>query len=62
ETYTQFLLPPGFDEMPHFHPTLQVMMDSLCFSHDFKGTQFVIWQMNEFRVQDSWTQRIDCQS
>ncbi|CAJ2670625.1 unnamed protein product [Trifolium pratense] len=28
------------------------MMDSLCFSHDFKGTQFVIWQMKEFGVQD----------
>jgi F-box interacting protein len=61
ETYTQFLLPSGFDEVPHFQPTLHVLMDFLCFSHDFKRTEFVIWQMKEFGVQESWTQlfRID---
>ena len=61
EAYTQFLLPPGFDEVPQFQPTLHVLMDCLCFSHDFKGTEFVIWQMKEFGVQESWTQlfRID---
>ncbi|AES75691.1 putative F-box domain-containing protein [Medicago truncatula] len=55
ETYTQFLLPFGFDEVPHFQPTLHVLMDCLCFSHDFKGTEFVIWQMKKFGVQESWT-------
>ncbi|GAU40144.1 hypothetical protein TSUD_163140 [Trifolium subterraneum] len=61
ETYTHFLLPPGFDELPRYQPTLHVLMDCLCFSHDFKRTEFVIWQMKEFGVQESWTQlfRID---
>ncbi|XP_058741764.1 F-box/kelch-repeat protein At3g23880-like [Vicia villosa] len=55
ETCTQFLLPPGFEEVPCFQPALNVLMDCLCFSHDFKGIQFVIWQMKEFGVQESWT-------
>ncbi|RHN39886.1 hypothetical protein MtrunA17_Chr8g0348801 [Medicago truncatula] len=61
ETYMQFCLPSGFDEVPYFQPTLQVLLDRLCFSHDFKETQFVIWQMSEFGFQESWTQlfRID---
>jgi hypothetical protein len=56
EAYTQFLLPPGFDVVPSVEPSLRVLMDCLCFSHDFKGTEFVIWQMKEFGVQESWTQ------
>jgi hypothetical protein len=56
EAYTQFLLPPGFDAVPSVEPSLRVLMDCLCFSHDFKGTEFVIWQMKEFGVQESWTQ------
>ncbi|CAI8600048.1 unnamed protein product [Vicia faba] len=32
------------------------MMDCLCFSHDFNKTEFVIWQIKEFGVQQSWTQ------
>ncbi|CAL5192165.1 unnamed protein product [Lathyrus oleraceus] len=55
ETCSQFLLPPGFDEVPCFQPALNVLMDYLCFSHDFKRIQFVIWQMKEFGVQGSWT-------
>ncbi|XP_045793457.1 F-box protein At1g11270-like [Trifolium pratense] len=56
ETYKQFSLPPGFDELPRYQPTLHVLMDSLCFSHDFKRTEFVTWKMTEFGVQESWTQ------
>ncbi|XP_045793459.1 F-box/kelch-repeat protein At3g23880-like [Trifolium pratense] len=61
ETYTQISPPLGFDEVPRFSPNLHVMMDCLCFSHDFKGIEFVIWQMKEFGVQESWTRlfRID---
>ncbi|XP_058761281.1 F-box/kelch-repeat protein At3g23880-like [Vicia villosa] len=55
ETCTQFLLPSGFDEVPFFQPTHSVLMDCLCFSHDLKGSEFVIWQMKEFGVQKSWT-------
>ncbi|GAU40139.1 hypothetical protein TSUD_163080 [Trifolium subterraneum] len=56
ETYTQFLLPPGFDKVPRIQPTLVILLDCLCFSHDFKRTEIVIWQMKEFGVQESWTQ------
>jgi len=31
-------------------------MDCICFSHDFEKTYFVIWQMKEFEVEESWTQ------
>ncbi|KAI5442004.1 hypothetical protein KIW84_011172 [Lathyrus oleraceus] len=56
ETNTQFLLPEGFVELPCVEPYLCVIMDCLCFSHDFNKTEFVIWQMKEFGVQESWTQ------
>ena len=70
ETLAQFLLPFGLYEVLNDgwlsgwadnQPTLQVLMDHLCISHDFERTGFVIWQMKEFGVQESWTQlfRID---
>jgi len=37
------------------YPKLSVLNDYLCFFHDFKQTHFVIWQMKEFGVQESWT-------
>jgi F-box interacting protein len=58
ETFTQ-LLPPrsfDFDGVPSFEPSLCVLMDCLCYCHDFKENYFVIWQMKEFGVQESWTQ------
>jgi len=33
-----------------------MLMDCLCFSHRFRGTNFVIWKMMEFGVQESWNQ------
>jgi len=56
ETYTQLLLPRGFEEVPRYQPTLVVLMDCLCFSYDFKGTHFVIWKMKNFGVHESWIQ------
>jgi len=56
ETDTRLLLPTGFDEVPYVELSLRVLMDCLCFSHDYKRTEFVIWQMKEFgvpRVLDS---------
>ncbi|KAL5058092.1 hypothetical protein RYX36_029696, partial [Vicia faba] len=55
ETCTQLLLPSGFDELPFIQPNVNVLMDCLCFSHDLKGSEFVIWQMKKFGVQKSWT-------
>ncbi|XP_058739589.1 F-box/kelch-repeat protein At3g23880-like [Vicia villosa] len=56
EIHTQLLPPPSFDDEPIINPNLSVLKDCLCFSHDFNQTHFVIWQMKEFGVEDSWTQ------
>ncbi|XP_058739931.1 F-box/kelch-repeat protein At3g23880-like [Vicia villosa] len=56
ETYNQYLLPCGFDEVPPAGPTIGVLGGYLCFSYSVKGTDFVIWQMKKFGVQDSWIQ------
>jgi F-box interacting protein len=56
ETYTQLLHPEGFNEVPCAESNLRVLLDCLCFSHDFRKTEFVIWQMKEFSVRESWTQ------
>ena len=52
ETYAQLQLP----KLPFDNPNICVLMDCICFSYDFKETHFVIWQMKEFGVEESWTQ------
>jgi F-box interacting protein len=56
ETYKQFQTPRGIDEVPDVELTIAVLMDCLCFSHNLKNSHFVIWQMTEFGVEQSWTQ------
>jgi len=57
ETYKQFLLPSDFNGVPSIRqPDLRVLMDSLCFSHVSNKTEFVLWHMKEYGVQESWTQ------
>jgi len=56
ESYKQLLPPLGFDEVPFFQPVLSVLMDGICFSYDSKRTEFVLWHMKEYGVQNSWTQ------
>ncbi|XP_058739585.1 F-box/kelch-repeat protein At3g06240-like [Vicia villosa] len=56
ETHTQLLPPKGFEQVSFIRPNLFLLKDCLCFSHDFNKTHFVIWQMKEFGVEDSWTQ------
>ncbi|GAU45641.1 hypothetical protein TSUD_175540 [Trifolium subterraneum] len=58
ETYLQLLPPWDFDELPCLQPTLFVLMNCLClsFSHGSNGTDFIIWQMKDFGVQESWIQ------
>jgi len=62
EAYTQFLLPRSCNKerltRPYLSPTvecLSVLMDCMCFSYDFKKTYFIIWKMDEFGVENSWT-------
>jgi hypothetical protein len=52
------LLPRGFVEVPRLHvqSTVAVLTNRLCFGHDFKRSHFVIWQMKDFEVQESWVQ------
>ncbi|KEH28793.1 putative F-box domain-containing protein [Medicago truncatula] len=56
ESYNQYRLPRGFDEMPTEEPTVGVLRDCLCFSYSYKETDFIIWHMKEFGVEESWTQ------
>ena len=57
DTYTQLLLPQGFDKAKHYKPIeLVVLRESLCFCHDFEKTHLMIWQMKDFGVQESWIQ------
>jgi F-box interacting protein len=54
--YIQLLLPRGFDKLPRYQPTLKVLRDGLCFFHDFEESHFIMWQMKDFGVQESWIQ------
>lgn len=56
ETFKQLLLPQGFDEVPFDEPVLSVLTGCLCFSYDFRKTEFVLWQMKEYGVHESWKQ------
>jgi len=46
----------GFDEMSPAEPSISILMDCLCFSNDYKRTDLVIWKMEEFGVEETWTQ------
>jgi len=67
ETYNQYKLPRGFDEVPSKQPTVGVLGGCLCFSYLYKKTDFdfdfIVWQMKKFGVEESWTQlfKINCQ-
>ncbi|KAK2440012.1 F-box/kelch-repeat protein [Trifolium repens] len=56
ETHARLSLPQGFKEVPYYEPNLRVLKNCLCFSHDFKRTHFLVWQMKEFGVKESWIQ------
>lgn len=57
KSYTQLMPPCGFDEMSSVKPpSLCILKDSLCFSHDVRRTELVIWQMKIIGVDESWTQ------
>ncbi|MED6208185.1 hypothetical protein PIB30_042773 [Stylosanthes scabra] len=59
ETYKQFGLPDGLDELPKLKPVLGVLRDCLYLCHDYKTPHFVLWQMNEFGNAASWTQLLN---
>jgi F-box interacting protein len=54
ETLLQFSSPPGSLEKINAHPNICVLMDSLCFYHDFGKTDIFIWKMTKFGDEKSW--------
>ncbi|AES70418.1 hypothetical protein MTR_3g055000 [Medicago truncatula] len=55
ELYTQLMPPSGFDEMSSIKlPYLCILKDSFCFSHDYKRTEFIIWKMKTFGVEEAY--------
>jgi F-box interacting protein len=56
ETYTQLLPPPGYEKVARVIPSVCVLTNSFCFYHDYEGTDFVIWKMEEFGNEKSWSQ------
>ncbi|XP_058739614.1 F-box/kelch-repeat protein At3g23880-like [Vicia villosa] len=58
ETGKYILLPDGIGELPEDEPELAVLRGSLCLSYDLMKTHFVLWEMREFGVQESWTRLV----
>jgi len=56
ETYTQLLPPPGYENVARVISNVCVLTNMFCFYHDFEGTDFVIWKMEEFGNEKSWSQ------
>ncbi|RHN49283.1 putative F-box associated interaction domain-containing protein [Medicago truncatula] len=56
KSFTRLMPPRGFDEMSNVKPSVCILKGSLCFSHDFKRTEFIMWQMKIFGVEEPWTQ------
>ncbi|XP_058741972.1 F-box/kelch-repeat protein At3g23880-like [Vicia villosa] len=56
ETYNLYPMPHGFDEVPPREPMVGLLGGCLCFSYSYKETDFVIWKMKKFGVEDSWFQ------
>ena len=59
ETCMYMLLPDGFGEVPKEEPALVVLRGRMCLYYDHMGTHFVLWEMREFGVQESWTQLVN---
>jgi len=53
------LLPDGFSELPEDEPRLAVLKGRLCFYYDYMRTHFVLWEMREFGVHESWTRLVN---
>ncbi|XP_058768907.1 F-box/kelch-repeat protein At3g23880-like [Vicia villosa] len=57
ETRRELLPPPVYDEVSDVvDPSISMLRNCLCFFYKFKRTHFVLWQMTQFGVEESWTQ------
>ncbi|XP_058755857.1 F-box/kelch-repeat protein At3g23880-like [Vicia villosa] len=61
ETYKlfRFTFLLDFDEVVVVEPNVCVLMECLCFSHSSKGYNFLVWQMKEFGVEESWMKLLE---
>ncbi|XP_058739626.1 F-box/kelch-repeat protein At3g23880-like [Vicia villosa] len=59
ETCRYMLLPDGFGEKPQDEPELAVLRGCLCLYYNHMKTHFVLWEMREFGVQESWTRLVN---
>jgi hypothetical protein len=59
ETGKYISLPDGFREMPEDEPVLAVLRGCLCLYYDHMKTHFVLWEMREFGVQESWIRLVN---
>ncbi|CAL0334682.1 unnamed protein product [Lupinus luteus] len=55
ETYRQLSLPAGLVEVACVESNLKVLSGCLSFFFHYRETHFVMWQMKEFGVENSWT-------
>jgi F-box interacting protein len=63
ETYNMYMLPVGFADVQPAIPTIGLLGECVCFSYcSHKEADFIIWQMNKFGDEESWTQflKISC--
>ncbi|XP_057453212.1 F-box/kelch-repeat protein At3g06240-like [Lotus japonicus] len=59
EEFRLLSLPEGVScEVPHDESNLGVLRNCLCLFHDHKRTHFVVWQMREYGVRESWTRLV----
>jgi len=59
ETCKYMLLPDGTTAVSQELLTLVVLRGCLCFYYNHVKTHFVLWEMKEFGVQESWTQLVN---
>jgi len=59
EACKYMMLPDDFFEAPQDEPTLVVLRDRLCLYYVHMRTHFILWEMKEFGVQESWTRLVN---
>ncbi|KAE9618020.1 putative F-box domain-containing protein [Lupinus albus] len=59
ETCREFLLPHDIDRSCSVGTTFGVLRDCLCVSQNYELTNFIVWQMMEHGVKESWTRLLN---
>ncbi|CAL0302771.1 unnamed protein product [Lupinus luteus] len=59
ETCREFLLPGDIDRSCSVGTAFGVLRDCLCVSQNYELTNFIVWQMMEHGVKESWTRLLN---